>query len=91
MEVADVENDWNYNYGHTCEESTVREALRLDKNDIYFDQPSKMGILGNDIDKDFQMVVSQLELDDVIDVEQEKKHLRQGLKAKQKRNNSSKK
>ena len=76
IELSNVESRyWSDGYGVTSGESFVRSLLRLKKEDIYFDQPGEMGIQGYDIGSDFEEVISRLNLEDVIDVEREKKIL----------------
>ena len=80
MEVSDVKNYWPSGYGRTCGEEKVRELLRLKKDDIYFDQPSEMGISGRDIGDDFERAIAHLNLERSIDVPREKEILRQSVK-----------
>ena len=85
MEVSDVTNGWSSGYGHTCDEGLVRKVLNLKDDDLYFDQPSEMGITGIKLDFDFKNVVDCLKLQDVIDVNREVEHLKQGIKALEKK------
>ncbi len=80
MEVSDVENDWSWGYGRTAEESLAREVLKLKKDDIYFDQPSEMGIYGHDIGDDFENAIEHLGLEKIIDVPREKEILEECVK-----------
>jgi len=73
LETLDVKSDWNYGYGSTCGEKTVRKVLKLNENDIFFDQPGRMGIRGNDLSSDFESAIKYLGLSDNIDVESAKK------------------
>ena len=76
MEVSNVESKyWSDGYGVPGDEYFVRELLELKEDDIYFDQPSKMGIEGFDIGDDFTYAIRKLGLDRVIDVERERKIL----------------
>lgn len=76
MEISDVKNIiWSTTYGRLCSEEKVRKLLKLKKNDIYFDQPTKMNISGSDIAKDFENVIHTLRLDSIIDVKKEKESL----------------
>ncbi len=84
MEVSDVTNDWNSGYGRTCDESIARKVLNLKKEDIYFDQPKEMGITGIKLDFDFKNAVECLQLENIIDVDEEVKHLQEGVKLLQK-------
>ena len=69
LETLDVKNGWSFGYGETCSEEFVRDAMRMDENDIFIDQPREMGIDGDDIGKDFRAVLNHLKLADKIDVE----------------------
>ena len=69
LETLDVQKGWNYGYGSTCSESFTRRALRLDKDDIFIDEPDDMGIRGKDIGEDFRAVLKHLKIADKIDVE----------------------
>ncbi len=80
MEVSDVENDWSWGYGRTAEESLAREVLKLKKDDIYFDQPSEMGIYGHNIGEDFENAIEHLGLEKIIDVPREKEILQECVK-----------
>ena len=80
MEVCNVENSWNYGYGRTSDESTVRKLLKLRKEDIYFDQPENMGIIGREIGEDFENAIGHLKLTKLIDVPREKEILRESVK-----------
>lgn len=80
MEVSDVQSYWPDGYGRPCEEDTVRKALHLKKDDIYFDQPKAMGIRGNEIGDDFESAVKRLHLEDKIDLEKEKQVIRESVK-----------
>lgn len=73
LETLDVRENWGRGYGRTASESFVRQALHLNENDIFFDQPSEMGITGKDLAKDFENAINHLNLQDKIDVEKAKK------------------
>ncbi len=72
LESLDVKNGWGSGYGETCSEHFVREAKRMDDNDIFFDQPREMGIKGKDIGADFVNAIEHLNLGDKIDVDKAK-------------------
>lgn len=80
LETLDVKNDWYHGYGVTCSESFIRKAKRFDDNDIFFDQPRDMGILGHDIKEDFENAIKHLKLEDKIDVELAKKEFNKDIK-----------
>lgn len=80
MEVSDVKTYWPSGYGRTCGEKFVRKLLKLEKEDIYFDQPSNMGISGKEIGQDFENAIESLNLQNMIDVPKEKEVLRQSVK-----------
>lgn len=80
MEVSNVKRDWPDGYGQTADEDMVRSLLRLGKEDIYFDQPSQMGIRGKDIVEDFENAMEHLKLTDKIDMEKEKEVIRNSIK-----------
>ncbi len=80
-EVCEVKNtSWRYSYGHTMDEDMLRSLLKLNKNDIYFDQPSEMGIYGREIGNDFENAVCYLKLDNIIDLERETEIIRDSVK-----------
>ncbi len=79
MEVTDVENFWLDGYGMPVDESFARKLLKLGKEDIYFDQPRDMGIHGNDIEEDFENAIRCLNLQNVIDINKEKKLLKNSI------------
>lgn len=80
LETLDVKRSWNYGYGSTCDEKTTRDVLRFDDNDIFFDQPSEMGIRGMDLAEDFEKAIDNLKLGDKIDVEGAKKQFKDNVK-----------
>lgn len=80
LETMDVTNDWEDGYGSTCEENFTRKALRLNNNDIFFDQPERMGINGNDLAEDFENAIKHLNLEDKIDVEKAKQEFTKDVK-----------
>lgn len=80
IEISDVTNCWRSGYGHPGDERLVRGLLKLKKEDIYFDQPSSMGIRGENIESDFERAVKNLHLEKSIDIENEKKYLRESIK-----------
>ncbi len=52
------------------------DLLGLDKKDLYFDQPSSMGISGYDLVEDFDSAIDKLGLTDKIDVKREREKIR---------------
>lgn len=80
IEVSNVENNWKWGYGRSVSEDFVRKLLRLKKDDIFFPQPSELGIRGNDIEDDFECSMKKLGLENSIDIEEEKKNLKESVK-----------
>lgn len=80
LETLDVRRDWNDGYGSTCSESFTRRALKLGKDDIFFDQPREMGIDGKSLSSDFISAIGHLKLDDKIDVEKAKRQFKDTAK-----------
>lgn len=80
LETLDVKEAWGYGYGQTCSEAFVRRAKKFDENDIFFDQPSEMGIEGKDIGEDFVSVLEHLSLEDKIDVDKAKQDFYKDIK-----------
>ena len=80
IEISDVKRNWPDGYGRTCDKDEVKRILNLGKEDIYFDQPRDMGIRGKDIGDDFENTIHYLNLQNIIDVETEKKVLRESVK-----------
>ena len=72
LETLDFENYWSSGYGYKCSKEFTCELLRIGKNDIFIDQPSKMGIKGRDLAEDFENMINYLNLTDKIDVEKAK-------------------
>lgn len=68
LETMDVKEGWSHGYGSTCQESTVREVMKLDPNDIYIGEPDEMGIYGHDIMDDLKSCLDNLRLEDRIDM-----------------------
>lgn len=79
MEVTDVENFWQDGYGRPVDKDLARKLLKLGKEDIYFDQPRDMEINGDDIEEDFENAIKCLNLQNVIDVNKEKKLLKESI------------
>lgn len=80
LETLAVQNSWGSGYGQTCDEEFIRKALKLGKNDIFFDQPRDMGIHGDDLADDFENAIKHLNLEDKIDVEKAKREFREDTK-----------
>ena len=80
IEISDVTKCWYSGYGCPTSELKAKELLKLKKDDIYFDQPSNMGIYGKSIESDFENVIEILGLQDTIDVEKEKQVLKNSIK-----------
>ena len=80
LETLDVTEDWSDGYGSTCDESFVRKALNLGKDDIFFDQPRSMGIRGENLAKDFEAAIKHLNLEDKIDVAKAKAEFEKDVK-----------
>lgn len=80
LETLDVKKSWNVGYGMTCYEEFTRKALKFDSNDIFFDQPSEMGIRGLDLVEDFENAIEHLNLTDKIDVETAKQQFKDNVK-----------
>ena len=84
LETLDVETYWGSTYGSVCSQEFVREALKFDKKDIYFDQPSSMGIQGNDLIGDFNRAMEHLHLDNIVDMERTRDQIEKNYKLLQK-------
>lgn len=80
LETLDVKSDWSAGYGYTCSEEMTRNILKINKNDLYFDTPIRMGIRGNDLSEDFEKTLNILNLSDKFDVEEAKKLFREQSK-----------
>ena len=80
LETLEVKNRWDWGYGSTCSEEFIRRALNFDDNDMFFDQPLRMGIEGLDLADDFESAINHLKLADKIDVERAKVEFREVTK-----------
>lgn len=80
LETLDVTNNWESSYGATCDEDFIREALKFNANDIFFDQPSEMGIGGVYLSRDFENAINHLNIGDKIDVEKAKRKFEEDTK-----------
>lgn len=87
LETLDVTNDWEDGYGCTCSENFARKALKLDEHDIFIDQPSEMGIQGQDLATDFENAIKHLHLEDKIDVEKAKREFAEAAHSLKKKKN----
>lgn len=76
IETLDVKECWNQGYGRKCSKEFTEEFFHMGPNDIYFDQPSKMGIRGYDLAEDFESTIDYLNLRDKIDVNKAKEDFR---------------
>ena len=76
IETLDVKECWSQGYGHKCSKEFTKEFFNMGENDLYLDQPSKMGIRGYSLADDFESVVDYLNLRDKIDVEKAKEDFR---------------
>ena len=86
METMDFENSWQAGYGNKCKKEFTYDFLKIGKNDLYFDQPTNMGIRGYDLAEDFENAIDYLNLNDKIDVEKAKENFKkEAIKLKLKR------
>ena len=86
IETLDVKECWNQGYGRKCSKEFTEEFFHMGKDDIYFDQPSKMGIRGYDLAEDFESTIEYLNLQDKINIEKAKEDFRkEAVKLKLKR------
>ena len=72
IETLDVTNKWGCGYGYVCKKNFICKFLNLDNEDIYFEPPIDMGILGEDLTTDFENAIKHLGLEEVIDIEKSK-------------------
>lgn len=72
LETLDVKRDWSDGYGSTCDKEFTSKVLKFNNEDIYIDQPNRMGISGINLATDFENVINRLNLQDKIDVEKAK-------------------
>ena len=79
LESLDVKRDWGDGYGQTTSEQFTRKALNLNEFDIFFDQPSEMGIKGKNLAEDFERAIKHLSLEDKIDVDKAKKEFNESV------------
>ena len=77
IETLDVKECWNQGYGRKCSREFTEEFFHMGKDDLFFDQPSKMGIRGYNLAEDFENVVDYLNLRDKIDVEKAKEEFQE--------------
>lgn len=80
LETLDVEENWSNGYGCTCNRDFTRDVLKFGKDDIYFDQPDRMGIYGRDLAEDFENAINRLNIQNKIDVEKAKREFKEGTK-----------
>ena len=80
IEVSDVVNLWNDDYGKPIKKDAAIELLRLKPYDIYFDEPRAMGIKGKDIGEDFETVIKKLNLETIVNLPQEKELIMESFK-----------
>lgn len=80
METMDIRNSWNQGYGMTCSERFARKILKLDKNDIFIDEPSDLGIYGDNLAEDFENTIEHLDIKDKIDVDRAVSNMRRQAK-----------
>ncbi len=81
LETTNVTDyEWEDGYGAACQEDFCRAFLKLNKDDIYFDQPKELGIRGYDLADDFEAVINHLNLNDKIDVKKAKEEFRNNVR-----------
>lgn len=81
LETLAVQAYWGDGYGSTCSEEFIRQALKLGKDDIFFDQPREMGIEGENLAEDFEAAMEHLNLRDKIDVRKAKQEFNDAAKS----------
>ena len=73
LETLDLTNKmWGISYGTVCQKEFISNFLNFSEGDIYFDEPTKMGILGNDFITDLENAINYLNLQDKIPIEETK-------------------
>lgn len=65
-ETLDVEQAWYKNYGRPCSEEEVAVIYCMDENDIFMDEPIKLGITGKNLIEDFRSAIKVMHLDEYI-------------------------
>jgi len=83
QETLAVRNNWESSYGQVCDESVIRNVLGLGKEDIFFSEPSALGINGVDLARDFVVTIRKLNLEDKIDVEKTRKNFMKVTESKE--------
>lgn len=86
LETMEVKKSyWGYGYGSTCSEAFARKVLRLDKNDIFFAEPSEMNIKGEYLSDDFIEAIKHINLKDKINVDKVKEEFDKNIKTLRKK------
>lgn len=72
IETLDLDSSWQYGYGKACNEETIRNVLKLNKDDILITSAFNLGIKGDDILEDFNNAIENLGLSNIISIKKEK-------------------
>lgn len=76
--VTDYE--WAGGYGSTCGIGEVKQVLNCPDNEIFFGQPSDVGVNGYSLEDDFARMISCVGLDDKINVREAKERFSMQVK-----------
>lgn len=80
LEVSNVKEKWCKGYGKTCDKEMVEKVLKINGNDIYFDQPTQMGIKGISLTDDFEKALKHLQVGEMINIEKAVKEFEEKAK-----------
>ena len=69
-------NEWGKTYGDVCDKDFAKKVLSLGERDIYFGEPKQIGILGRTLSEDFNNMLNNIKLDDLIDVNNTKENIK---------------
>lgn len=72
-ETLPVTCDWSDGYGQTCSAEMVRDYFKLSEDDLFFDQPARMGVTGSDLYNDFKNIVHMLGIEENFDMQNAEK------------------
>ena len=77
IETSDVKNiEWGKTYGDICDQEFTKNVLSLKENDLYFGEPKQIGILGRTLSEDFNNMLNNINLNNLIDVNNTKENIK---------------
>ncbi len=67
--IQGLDQSWTWHYGRCMLTNEIKSFLEIDKNTIYINEPSQMGIRGHNIEEDIQAFLNAVMLGEHIEID----------------------